>query len=125
MELFKEEATSMIPVTLGEAEIRLRGQELAAQLDELNAVKDEKKRVSAEIKGKEDYIQKQIKRLSEIVKTGVENFEQPCLKVYDIENKLVWWELTNGSQYHKRDMRDDELEKARAGDLFESTEEPM
>lgn len=119
--LFKEESLALIPRVLGEAEIRQRSIELAQQYDELISLKEERKRVTAEFKSKEDYIGSQVRRLSEICKTGIESFEMPCAKVFDVETKQVWWETSDGMQYHKREMRDDEFEQARNGNLFEDS----
>ena len=117
MNLFKEETTSMIPCTLGEAEIRQRGQELAGALEELEAIKDDKKRVAREFKEREENCSGRVAKLREIVKTGIEAIEQPCEKVYDVTASEIYWEY-NGTKYHKREMRDDERGRC-AGTLFD------
>jgi hypothetical protein len=120
--MFKEDATATIPVSLDETAMRQRSQELGSVLDDLTKLKEEKKQVNSDFKSREDYIQSQIRRLGEIAKSGIELIETPCVKVYDAENKAVWWETYDGKQYHKREMRDDELQKCQP-DLFNTQDE--
>ncbi len=120
--IYQEETTAIIPCTLGESEIRQRGQELAAALEELEALKEERKAAMDELKKRADNTTQRVAKLREIVKTGVEALEQPCVKVYDCESHDVWFEY-NGQQYHRRPMRDDERGRVVNRSLFETEDE--
>lgn len=120
--MYKEDATAMIPLVLDEASMRQRAQELGSSLEELQKLKEEKKQLNAQLKGKEDYLSAQVRRLGEIAKSGIELIETPCQKVFDLETKTVWWETSDGTQYHKREMRDDEVVKCQPTLFDEATE---
>ena len=111
MSIFKEDTTAFIPHVLGEPEIRQKGQELAMALEQLEAIKAEKKQQARNSKDLEDTCIQDVARLREIVKTGVVTLEQPCQKVYEIDSRRVFW-IYNGVKYHEREMRDDELGRA-------------
>ncbi len=110
--MLREETTTIIPCKLGEAEIRQRGCDLAGELENIEALIAEKKTATRQFAERSQELAAKVARLREVVKTGIEAIEQPCEKVFDFENRLVWWELSDGTQYHKREMRDDELGKA-------------
>lgn len=110
--MLREATTTIIPCKLGEAEIRQRGCDLAGELENIEALKAEKKTISRQFSERGEELAAKVARLREVVKTGIEAIEQPCEKVFDFEQRLVWWELSDGTQYHKREMRDDELGKA-------------
>lgn len=110
--MFTEETTTMIPVVLGEVEIRQRAQELAGELNQLDALREEKKASAREFKEREDATHQRIATLRNTVLSGVENFETPCQKAYDFEARIVYWQTEDGTKHHERPMRDDELGKA-------------
>lgn len=111
-DLLKEDTITTISVNLSESEIRQKGCELVTELNNLEALKEEKKSTARLMKEKEEFLLGRIKTLKEIVNTGVESMEQPCFKVYDFEEKVVYWETFKGLKYHERSMRDDELGKS-------------
>jgi hypothetical protein len=122
--MLREETVQMIPCKLGDSEIRQRGCDLAGELENLESLRAEKKSLMRQLKEREDEMCSKIARIREVVKTGIEAIEQPCFKVFDVENKKIWWELLDGSRYHEREMRDDELGKGQKT-LFDNVEDVL
>jgi len=121
-ELYREESTSLIPHTLGEAEIRQRGCELAGALEEIEQIENEKKSAMKVFKDRLEEAATRGVKLRNIVGSGVEMIESPASKVYDFAARRVWWETDDGRKFHERDMRDDEAGKA-SRPMFDADEE--
>lgn len=111
-ELYKEESTALIPHTLGEAEIRQRGCELASALEEIELLEGERKAAMKVFKDRLEDAATRVVKLRHIVGSGVEMIETPAGKVFDFSARRVWWETDDGRRFHERDMRDDEAGKA-------------
>jgi len=121
--MLREESTALIPHKLSEPELRQRSLDLTDDLEQLEALKEEKKTKMGEYKERENALVSRVKAARETVKTGISVLETPCIKVYDTERRIVWFETSDGTQHHKREMRDDEYGKAVNGDLFEGLNE--
>lgn len=113
--LLLEDTTTMIAITLSDSERQLRGQELVAQLQALDAVAERKRETARQFKDESECIEQRIDTLKVAILTGVENYETPCKKVYDFKARKVYWQTDDGKRHNERDMRDDELGKATRG----------
>lgn len=121
--MLREESTCLISHKLSEPELRQRSLDLTDDLEQLEALKEEKKTKMAEYKERENQMVSRVKSARETVKTGISVLETPCVKVYDTDARQVWFELSDGSKHHKREMRDDEFGHAMKGDLFDGASE--
>ena len=115
--LDRTDVVAELDIKLTDDELADRSHRCAIHLDELERSQTEFKAIKKEWNDKHKELKSDIRELSLAHVTGREWRETECEQVFDLENKLTWYEL-DGERYNELEMTEYQIAKVKQGSLL-------